>query len=138
MKFFTAIICTIVLLSACGLGQADSTITEEKKYEKIKETLEQTEQKNASKFITVQGDKKKNLLGQTVVKANVTNNAKIVTYKDVTIKISFYSKTKALLEEDIETVYEAIAPGASTHFKSKFFTPKGTDSVGFIVESAKF
>jgi hypothetical protein len=43
-----------------------------------------------------------------------------------------------VLEEDHETVYETIAPGASFKFKSKFFTPKGSDSVGFKVVEAKF
>jgi hypothetical protein len=68
----------------------------------------------------------------------VFNNAKIVTYKDVDVKISFYSKTGAILEEDHETVFENIAPGKSAKFKAKMFTPKGTDSVSFKVEGAKF
>jgi hypothetical protein len=72
------------------------------------------------------------------VRGEVKNNAKIVTYKDVDIKLSFYSKTGAILEEDHETIYETIAPGATVKFKSKYFTPKGSDSVGFRVVEAKF
>jgi hypothetical protein len=138
MKIFLPIFTTILFLTACGGEQKDGDIKSEKEYEKSKESLEQTEQKNPAKFITVDGDKKKNLLGQTVVRADINNNAKIVTYKDVDVKITFYSKTGTVLEEDHETVYENIAPGASVHFKSKFFTPKGTDSVGFKVVDAKY
>ncbi len=137
MKIFLSIFTATLLLTACGGGQKDEA-KEAKNYEKTKETLEQTEQKNPTKFLSVEGDKKKNLLGQTVVRADITNNAKIVTYKDVDVKISFYSKTGTILEEDHETVYENIAPGASVNFKSKFFTPKGTDSVGFKVVEAKY
>jgi hypothetical protein len=133
MKILIAILGICIATASCN-EQAKS----EANYEKTKETLEQTEQKNPVKFISVQGDKKKNLLGQTVVKATVTNNAKVVTYKDVDVKISFYSKTGVVLEEDHETVYETIAPGNSVNFKSKFFTPKGTDSISFKVVEAKY
>ena len=138
MKIFLSIFVATLLLTACGGGQKEGNTKTEKDYEKTKESLEQTEQKNPAKFITVDGDKKKNLLGQTVVRADINNNAKIVTYKDVDVKITFYSKTGTVLEEDHETVYENIAPGTSVHFKSKFFTPKGTDSVGFKVVEAKY
>ncbi len=134
MKIFFSIFTSILLLTACGGGQKDS----DKNYENSKESIEQIEQKNPVKFITVEGEKKKNLIGQTVVNADVHNNAKMVTYKDVDVKISFYSKTGTVLEEDHETVYENIAPGTSVHFKSKFFTPKGTDSISFKVVEAKF
>jgi hypothetical protein len=134
MKIFVPIITSIVLLTACGGGQKES----DKKYENSKESIEQTEQKNPVKFITVNGDKKKNLIGQTVVNADVHNNAKMVTYKDVDVKITFYSKTGTVLEEDHQTIYENIAPGTSVHFKSKFRTPKATDSVSFKVVDAKY
>jgi hypothetical protein len=138
MKIFLPIFMATLLLTACGGGQKEGDTKSEKDYEKSKESLEQTEQKNPAKFITVDGDKKKNLLGQTVVRADINNNAKIVTYKDVDVKITFYSKTGTVLEEDHETIYENIAPGTSVHFKSKFFTPKGTDSVSFKVVDAKY
>ncbi len=137
MKYFLSVFTLICFFTACNLlGNSDAK--DEKNYEKTKETLEETEKKNPTKFITVEGEKKKNLIGQTVVRAEIKNNAKIVTYKDVDVKISFYSKTGVVLEEDHETIYETIAPGASIKFKSKFFAPKGSDSVGFKVEEAKF
>ncbi len=138
MKLILSLVITTFLLTSCNGDSKTITSKDEKNYEKSKETLEQTEQKNPTKFITVDGDKKKNLVGQTVVKAEVFNNAKIVTYKDVDVKITFFSETGAVLEEDHETVYKSIAPGTSAKFKSKFFTPKGTDSVSFKIETAKF
>jgi hypothetical protein len=137
MKNFLFLCATILFLNACGGGQKDTDSKADKNYEKSKESLEQIEQKNPTKFITIEGNKKKNLLGQTVVKGEIYNNAKMITYKDVEIKISFYSKTGTLLEEDRETIYDSIVPGGSVNFKSKFFTPKGTDSVGFKILEAK-
>lgn len=108
------------------------------KYENSKQSLAVTEQKNPDRFLTVQGNNKKNMLGQTVVIGKVYNNAKVVSYKDIDIKLSFYSKTGTLLEEDHEIVYETIHPGYNANFKSKYFTPKGTDSVAMHVVGAKY
>ncbi len=138
MKLFFGIITASILFFSCNGNGKDKNVKEDNDYEKSKESLEQKEQKNPAKFISVDGDKKKNLIGQTVVKGEVFNNAKIVTYKDVDVKISFYSKTGTILEEDHETVFENIAPGKSAKFKAKMFTPKGADSVSFTVEGAKY
>ncbi len=132
------------LFLACILGFAISACSsvEEKrsqdKYESSKLSLEEIEKQSPLQFLSVTGNDKKNFLGQTVVKGKVTNKAKLVTYKDVDIKLFFYSKTGALLQEDQEMVYESVAPGATVAFKSKYFSPKGTDSIAMKVVSAKF
>ena len=132
-KNIAAGICILALFSCSG--KSDKAAADD--YEKGKISMEEVEQKNPKRFLTVTGKSKKNVLGQTVIKGSVKSSAKIVSYKDVEIKLSFFSKTGALLEEDRETVYETIAPGAEADFKSKYFAPKGTDSVGFQVISAK-
>ncbi len=135
-RLLVALLPAMLLLSACN-GEKNEKKAKDN-YEKGKLTLEEIEQKSPEKFLVVGGKDKKNLLGQTVIKATIINNAKVVSYKDIDIKLSFYSKTGALLEEDHEVVYETVAPGASVNFKSKYFAAKGTDSVGFKVVSAKY
>lgn len=131
---FTAIIITT---ASCN-NSHEYEIKATDKYEKTKESLGETEQKNPIRFLSVSGNNKRNLLGQTVIKGAVTNKATVATYKDVDIKLSFYSKTGTLLEEDHEVVYESINPGATTNFKSKYFAPKGTDSVAMHIVDAKY
>lgn len=127
-----------------GVALFACTSTEEKekknkdKYEDSKLSLEEVEKQSPLQFLSVAGSDKKNLLGQTVVKGKVSNKAKMVTYKDVDIKLFFYSKTGTLLQEDQEIVYESVAPGATVSFKSKYFSPKGTDSIAMKVVSAKY
>ena len=128
--------CSFFLLSCSSKNKYD--IKSNDKYEKGKLSLEEIEKNSPDRFISVSGTNRRNLLGQTVVKGSIFNNGKMVHYKDVEIKLSFYSKTGTLLEEDHETVYETIDPGGSTTFKSKYFAPKGTDSVGLRVITAKF
>ena len=137
MKNLLIIIVSFFCFTACE-SRNDYEINNNKNYEKSKISLQETEQKSPSSFIIAKGDQKKNFIGQTVIKGTITNNAKMVTFKDIDVKISFYSKTGTLLEEDHETVYERIAPGKSAKFKAKMFTPKGTDSVAFKVEAAKY
>ena len=137
MKKFTAgFVLLALVFTACNSKDKNTDKTKDK-YEQTKETMAETEQKNPARFITVSGHDKKNLIGQTVVKGTLTNTAKVSSFKDVELEIAFYSKTGALLEKDHETIYESIAPGANADFKTKYFAPKGTDSVALKVTGAK-
>lgn len=123
------------VFAACG---GDEKAADKKdKYEQTKETLEQTEKKNPKRFLTVQGSDRKNLIGQTVIKGTITNKATVASFKDVDVELSFYSKTGALLQRDHEVVYETIAPGNNTGFKTKTRAPIGTDSVAMKIYAAK-
>ena len=128
----------ISILSFTACSNDDKKAEPKKdKYEQTKETLEATEKKNPARFLTVGGHDKRNLIGQTVIKGTITNSAKICSYKDIDVELAFYSKTGTLLEKDHEMVYETIAPGTSTDFKTKYFAPKGTDSVALTILGAK-
>ncbi len=115
-KYFFPAIILFSLLFSCNSDETKKADTEQKSYVDTKKALLEKEQKKPVNFINVKGQDKRNLLGQTVVKCILTNNAKIATYKDVDLKLSFYSKTKALLETDKETVFEVISPGQSKNF----------------------
>lgn len=106
-------------------------------YELTKGNLLEKEKRHPENFLLVAGHGKHNLIGQTVVKGIISNKATVAIFKDVDVKLEFYSKTETLLETDHETVYEVISPGQSKSFKTKYFAPKGTDSVALHVVSAK-
>ena len=135
------ILAGIILLSAfftaCSGNKEKTTEKAKDKYEQTKESLEEVEKKNPKRFLAVTGHDKRNLIRQLVIKGTISNSAKIVSFKDVDVELAFYSKTGALLEKDHEVVYETIAPGSSTDFKTKYFAPKGTDSVALKILSAK-
>ena len=136
-KLLTGILYCAVLCVACNSTQ-DKENSRKDKYENSKLSLEEIEKKTPRDFLTVTGTDKRNLVGQTVVRGKIHNKAKMVSYKDVDIKLFFYSKTGTLLQEDQEMIYETIAPGATASFKSKYFSPKGTDSIAMKVLSAKY
>lgn len=133
-RFIFLLAITSSLFISCN---TDNTETEDASYEQARKILVEKEQKNPANFLTVVGQDKKNLLGQTVIKGKLTNHATIAVFKDVDVKLFFYSKTKALLETEIETIFEQVQPGQTKNFKTKYFAPKGTDSVGIVVVGAK-
>lgn len=135
-KIIPGLLFSAMSLAACN-SKDKSADKPKDKYEQTKETLEETEKTNPTRFLSVSGHDKRNLIGQTVIKGTLTNKAKIASFKDVEIELSFYSKTGALLEKDHEVIYETIEPGGSSDFKSKYFAPRGTDSVALKVTGAK-
>ena len=126
-----------IILFACQNNDAKKTLTEKENYELTKKNLRDREIKNPQNFLTVSGGNKHNVIGQMVIKGIVSNKATVAVYKDVDVQLDFYSKTGALLETDKETVYETIRPGQSKSFKTKYFAPKGSDSVALKVLDAK-
>lgn len=126
----------LLILISCKEGR-NSESKKKEAYEESKLSLEEAEKENPLKFLSVSFADKKNIIGQKVIKGTVYNAAKIASFKDVDVKISFFSKTGALLEEDHEFIYEVIPPGGSVSFKSKFFAAKGSDSVALKIADAK-
>jgi hypothetical protein len=135
MKKLIAVAFLFAAVSACK-DEKKETKFDTKTYEQVKETLADKEKKNPARFLTVNSRHRGNLIGQTVVIGTLTNNATVSWYKDVELHLSFYSKTGVKLDEGIETVYEEIPPGKTVKFKTKYFSPKGTDSVGVSVSKA--
>ena len=137
--FFLLMISSIIIssMSSCSANTDTKAKSEKESYELTKEDLLKKEQKNPQYFLKIKGNNKKNILGQTVVKGTISNSATIAIFEDLDVKLSFYSKTKTLLETDKETIYETLGPGESKDFKTKYFAPKGTDSVGLEVLGAK-
>jgi hypothetical protein len=133
-KCILFLIVSSAILFSCN---SDTSKSEQENYELTKENLLKKEQERPQNFLVISGNNKRNLLGQTVVKGVITNKASVATFKDAEIRLSFYSKTKALLETDKETIFEQLAPGESKPFKTKYFAPKGTDSVALEVLNAK-
>ena len=131
MKYFFPVL-LLMLGAACGSNKEK---TAAQNYEQAKESLEDRETKNPLKFLSVTGDDKKNLIGQTVVRGNITNLATVIAYKDVRIKMLCY-KDGRMAEEHEDVIKDIIKPASTKDFKIKYRLPKGTDSIALSVMSA--
>jgi hypothetical protein len=127
MKQLIAVLLICCALNACKEEKKEKKFDEET-YEKSKESLADKEKNNPARFLKVDNRDRRNLLGQTVLIGHLENTATVCTYKDVELRLSFFSKTGVQLDEAFETVYETIPPGKKIKFKLKYFSPKGTDS----------
>lgn len=125
------------MFTSCNLGEKNKEAKKKQTYEASKKTIEEIERESPLKFLSVVGKDKKNIIGQTVVNGTIINKATAIAYKNFSIRVSFYSKTGTLLEEDEETIMEQVGPGDEIEFKSKFFAPKDSEEVKLKVVSAK-
>lgn len=135
MQKYLAVLIVLALFAACKSDKKEKTF-DNNSYETVKETLAEKEKNNPKRFLIVTNTDRKNLIGQTVVKGSISNKATICWYKDVELRLSFYSKTGVKLDEGLETIYENIGPGKTIKFKTKYFAPKGTDSVAISINKA--
>lgn len=135
MQKYLAVLIVLALFAACKSDKKEKTF-DNNSYETVKETLAEKEKNNPKRFLMVTNTDRKNLIGQTVVKGSISNKATICWYKDVELRLSFYSKTGVKLDEGLETIYENIGPGKTIKFKTKYFAPKGTDSVAISINKA--
>lgn len=137
LRLFFLFILPVSLLSCASSGSESADERERISYEETRTALYEKEINNPPSFLTASADNKKNLIGQTVIKGKISNSATIAVFKDIAIQLSFYSATGTLLETDKETLYLEVGPGQSKSFKTKYFAPKGTDSVAISVTGAQ-
>ena len=129
MKRSCFVFIILVFVAACNSG------LDKENYEKTKEDLGEKERKNPLTFLEVSGTDKRNIIGKTVINGKVQNKASVCDYKDVRIKMLFYKE--GTLVANHEQVLDNIIKANNTHnFKSRYATPKGTDSVALSIMSA--
>lgn len=135
-KVLLAVVSSLVALSFTGCSsEEEASAKNEESYVAQKESITTKEQKHPLKFLTVKGDDKKNLIGQTVIRGTITNKASIVAYKDVRVKMLCY-KNGVMVEEHEDVISDVVKPNASVNFKTKYRLPKGTDSIAVSVMNA--
>src|ERR1700740_3293601 len=94
------LICSLLLFGCKDKG----TGAEEKQYKQEKESLYSAEKQNPMRFLKLQSDFHRNIIGQTVVKVTVDNSATVCTYKNVRVKMLFFDRDKTLFENHEEVI----------------------------------
>jgi hypothetical protein len=131
------VLCFVIVSCFSCATKNESNKATQNNYEAAKKSIATIEAENPIKFLSATAKDRKNIVGQTVIKCAIASTATVATYKDIAIELSFFSKTNTLLEKDIETIYETVAPNSTINFKTKYFAPKGTSDVMVKIISAK-
>ena len=121
-----------------GNPNVQSSTYAEKNEQQLKEELFLSESSRPLDFLTVKYTWRMNLAGQTVLEGDVLNSASMARFKNVKIKVKFFSKTDVLLKEEIFTVMEFLKPKSSASFKVKFAGyPSATEISRYEILSAE-
>ena len=124
------------LILALGLSACtDSTPTEN--YQEKLMTIEQRERSEPSTFLKAEGTYHKNLFGDKLnVKGRIKNGATVITYKDVVVRITYFSETKKELGKIEHTIPDFFPPQSEKPYEVKIENNKDVNSIGWKVIAA--
>ncbi len=131
-KTITTLFIATVLLTSCNNGGSSSSSYQDKKM-----SLEDQEKQNPTEFLSASGTYHPTLFGNKMkINGTVTNKATIATYKDVTVKVRYISKTDSDIGSGEYTIYDFFPPNQTKEFEIKIEVPNGTEKLGWDVVSA--
>ena len=103
-------------------------------YYEQKMTIEETENSNPTRFLSADGKYNSSFWGTELkIRGEITNRATIADYKDVTVRVTYYSKTKSVLGKKEYTLYEVYKPNSVTPFRLDIENYKDVDGIGWEV-----
>lgn len=90
------------------------------------------EKSNPESYLRTDGTYNKNFWGDKItIKGLVTNNASHTNYKDVKIRVKYYSKTKSIIKWQDCILYDFFPYGMTKNFELKLYIPANMDGCGW-------
>lgn len=136
IKKITAIqiLITFLALSSCESNMPE--INDTNYYDALRK-LEQYEKGRPKLFLEADGRYSENFWGDKFdISVEISNDAKLATYKDVEIRVTYYSKTNSILGTNDYTLYEVIPPQKITKARMKIDNYRDVESIGWQVVGA--
>jgi hypothetical protein len=100
-------------------------------------TIEEIENATPANFLDAHGTYNESFWGTKInVDGKISNSATVADYKDVVVRVTYYSKTKTVLGTEDYTLYEVFPPNSVKPFKLKIENYKDVNSIGWDVISA--
>lgn len=123
-----------VLFAACNSANNQHPTVQ---YEEKKKSLKETETGSPLKFLKVKGSFRNNLVNQTVVEGVITNNATLVSYKNLQLQIIFRDKEGALILKEKQVISDVVKPNSTDDFKVKLSHVKDANTVAVDITGAE-
>lgn len=100
-------------------------------------TIQEIEAAEPVNYLKADGTYNNNFIGDKVkINGVITNSATVTTYKDIIVRVNFYSKTNTLIGTEDYTLYEFYPPNSSQEFKLKVKAYSNVSSLGWEVVNA--
>lgn len=100
-------------------------------------SVEEIERANPLNFLDASGTYNENFFGNKFkIHGVITNKATVASYKDIQIRVIYYSKTKTILKTNYYTIYEVVGPNSKKEFELKVENYQNVNSIGWDVSKA--
>ena len=139
---YTLIIAT-ALMTSCNSGSgttdgSDSPPVEvQKTPEQLRAELKQQEQAAPNDYLSADGTYRENIWGDKLkIKCNLHNKATLASFKDIVVRVTFYTKTDTELSAKEYTIYEIVKANSDKEVNMKIDTYKDVAKIGWTVVSA--
>jgi hypothetical protein len=130
----------IIFLVIFGISIVSKLIDNEfssSTYQKSVMTIQEIEAASPLNYLQADGTYEENFIGDKIkIDGSITNIATVTTYKDVTVRVNFYSKTNTLIGSEDYTLYEFYPPNSKQSFKLKVKAYRNVSSLGWEVINA--
>lgn len=139
---FAGLIAILIILVLVAQNQksspeeSSSPVSNETYQEKVM-SVEEMERAEPVKFLHAEAQYNENFWGNKIkIRGKITNSATTATFKDATIRITYYSKTNTELGSTENTIYETLPPTSSVNFELKIDNYKDVSSIGVDIVNA--
>lgn len=125
-----AILIVTIAISACKESKTEN-------YQEKLMTIEQTERAQPTRFLRAEGSYNKILFGGKLkFDGAIKNTATVVTYKDVVVKLTYFSENKTAIGKIEHTVQDFFPPQSEKPFELTIENDKSIHSIGWEVIAA--
>jgi hypothetical protein len=132
-----AVVLIVYLGAALIINAINDNSSNESSYVESVLTIEQIEAQSPLDYLDASGTYNETFFGDVIkINGTVSNSATITTYKDITVRVHYYSKTKTLLTSKDYTLYEFYPPNTTTNFKLKVENYSNVATLGWEVVNA--
>lgn len=140
--FFLSLLCTSLFLTNCGGRNSDQNSSTPKTEEELRHELKCQEQNNPLKYLSdeeVTLEKEVKLFKEShkgTIIGYIINSATLAKYKDVTVKVTYFSRTDTEIDSEEYVFYNYYEPNSRNKFTLNVTYPKAYDSFSFEVTGA--
>lgn len=93
-------------------------------------SIEEIELSQPAEFLTIDGNYNKNFWGDKIkIRGVINNTATVTSYKDIVVKVSYYTKTETEIGNKEYIIYDRFPPNSQIDFELKIRNYENVNTV---------
>ena len=132
LLIFGAVIFSVIAVVAYSNRDSNPASYAEKKM-----SIEEIENSDPIRFLIAEGEYNESFWGTKIkIRGTIRNSANVADYKDVTVQVTYFSKTKSVLATKEYTLYEVYPPNTRTPFRLDIANYENVNAISWEVIKA--